>query len=220
MYVVAILGQKGGSGRSTLSVSLATAAERAGKPALILDLDPQATACKWSDRRKSDSPIVLDSQPARVANAIAKAKEGGIEWVSVDTPPRSAEAALAAAKVADLIVMPIRAQINDLETVPNTLDLIATASRARKGPIPTLAILNAVAPRGNRHDQARAGLKEMGIEVCEQTLGQRAAFGDAAALGLSVLEHDPAGKSAEELRAVYKAILALLGDKRKSTRSV
>jgi chromosome partitioning protein len=210
MHVIALLSQKGGGGRTTLAVSLATAAEETGLETLIIDLDPQATACKWGDRRTTEAPIVLDAQPARLANALAKAKEGGIKLALIDTPPRSAEAALAAAKLADLIVMPIRAQMYDLETIPNTLELIATASAGRSGPIPTVAVLNAVAARGNRHEQARDGLTGMGLAVCAAAIGHRAAFGDAAALGLSVLEHDKTGRAAEEVRQVFHELSRLL----------
>lgn len=193
-----------------MSVSLASAAEEAGKETLIVDLDPQATACKWCDRRERDSPIVIDAQAARLANALAKAKEGGIDLVLVDTPPRSAEAALAAAKLADLIVMPIRPQMYDLETIPNTLELIATASSGRSSPLPLIVILNAIPSQGNRHEQARESLAALGIQVCSQTIGHRAAFGDAAALGLSVLEYDSAGKAASEVRKVYLEVTSLI----------
>lgn len=193
-----------------MSVSLASAAEEAGKETLIVDLDPQATACKWGDRREKESPIVIDAQAARLANALAKAKEGGIGLVLVDTPPRSAEAALAAAKLADLIVMPIRPQMYDLETIPNTLELIATASSGRASPLPLIVILNAVPSQGNRHEQARESLTAIGIRMCNQTIGYRAAFGDAAALGLSVLEYDSAGKAASEVRQVYLEIMSLI----------
>src|ERR1700722_3376034 len=166
MHIVALLSQKGGGGRTSLAVSLATAAEEAGQQTLIVDLDPQATACKWGDRRERDSPIVIDAQAARLANALAKAKEGGIDLVIIDTPPRSAEAALAAAKVADLIVMPIRAQMYDLETIPNTLELIATANAGRPKPIPLTVILNAIPSRGTRHEQARESLEAVGLSIC------------------------------------------------------
>jgi chromosome partitioning protein len=217
MYVIAMITQKGGSGRSTLTTSLATAAEESGKHTLIIDLDPQATACKWSDRRQAEAPIVIDAQAARLGNALAKAREGGIDFVCIDTPPRSAEAALAAAKLADLIVMPIRPQMNDLETIPNTMELIATASAGRVGPIPLLVILNAIPSRGSRHEQARESLISLGLNVCSKTIGHRAAFGDAAALGLSALEYDTTGRAAEEIREVYGEISTLLGNPAVST---
>jgi chromosome partitioning protein len=209
MWVIVMLSQKGGSGKTSLTISLASAAEEAGQSALIIDLDPQATVCKWGDRRSAETPIVLDAQPARLAKALEKAKEGGVDVAVIDTPPRSAEAALAAAKLADLIVLPCRPQMYDLETIPNTLELIATA-RSGRGPVPTLAVLSAVPPQGSRQDQARKAVEAMGVSVCPHTIGNRAAFGDAGALGLSVVKHEPKGRAAEEVRQVYHAIRLLL----------
>lgn len=210
MFTVVMLSQKGGSSKTTLTISLACAAEEQGKSALVIDLDPQATVCKWGDRRTSETPIVIDAQPARLANALTKAREGGIDLAVIDTPPRSAEAALAAAKLADLIVMPCRPQMYDLETIPNTLELIATA-RSGRAAIPTLAILSAVPPQGNRQEQARQAIEALGVIVCAQTIGHRAAFGDAGALGLSVLELEPTSRASEEVRKVYLEIQSLLG---------
>lgn len=209
MFTVVLLSQKGGSGKTSLTISLACAAEASGQSALVIDLDPQATACKWGDRRDAETPIVIDAQPARLANALAKAREGGIDLAVIDTPPRSAEAALAAAKLADLIVLPCRPQIYDLETIPSTLELIATA-RAGRGPVPLLTVLSAVPPQGSRQEQGRKAVEALGVPVCSQTIGHRAAFGDAGALGLSVVEHEPNGRATEEVRQVYLAILRLL----------
>jgi cellulose biosynthesis protein BcsQ len=89
MITVALLSQKGGALKTTLSISLACAGVKVGKETLLIDLDPQATACKWGDRRNAEAPIVIDAQPARLANALQKAKEGGIQLVVIDTPPRS-----------------------------------------------------------------------------------------------------------------------------------
>ena len=55
MQTLAMIAQKGGTGKTTLALSLAVAAEAAGKSVLIVDLDPQASACKWTDRRTGDS---------------------------------------------------------------------------------------------------------------------------------------------------------------------
>ena len=210
MIIVALLSQKGGALKTSLSISIACAGVEAGKETLLVDLDPQATACKWGDRRKAESPIVIDAQPARLANALQKAREGGIQLAVIDTPPRSADAALAAAKLADLIVLPCRPQMYDLETIPNTVELVATA-RAGKGKLPMVAVLTAVPSQGTRHEQAREAIEGLGVAVCPQTIGQRAAFGDAGALGLSVLEHDPKSRASEEVRQVYLEIMRLLG---------
>jgi chromosome partitioning protein len=208
MKTIAFIAQKGGTGKTTLALALAVAAEQAGLDTLIIDLDPQATACNWSDRRAADSPLVIDAQPARMAQALEKARSSGIGLAVIDTPARSEQSALAAAKIADLIIIPCRPQIYDLETITNTRELIALA-----GNKPALVVLNAIPARGDRQDQARQAVENMQLPVCPISLGQRAAFGDAGTLGQTALEYDPRGKAAEEIRQLYKYISRLLDKK-------
>ena len=192
MRVIALLSTKGGAGKTSLATALAVETG-----AVLLDLDPQSSACRWRDRREADAPVVTDVAPARLQPTLEAARGNGVDLVVLDTPPRSETAALEAARAADLVVVPCRAQMLDLETVPNTVQLLELA----KVPV-AVAVLVAVPPRGQRADQARRGLMALGLRVCPHTLGHRAAWGDAGALGLSVVEHEPNGRAAGELRRV------------------
>lgn len=206
MRTLALIAQKGGTGKTTLALALSVAAAASKLKALVIDLDPQGTACNWSDRRqKTDSPIVIDAQPSRLSAALQKAEQNGIDLVIIDTPARSEQSALAAAGIADLIIIPCRPQAYDLETVPNTSKLLALADNK-----PALVVLNAVPAQGNRQQQARQALDQMGMHVCPHTIGARASFGDAGALGQTPEEYDPSGKAAEEIRKVYKYISRIL----------
>jgi chromosome partitioning protein len=205
MYTIAIIAQKGGVGKTTLALSLAVAADQARKQSIVVDLDPQASACNWGDRRHQGTPVIVDAQPSRLVSALHKAEEAGVDFAFIDTPPRSEQAALAAAKAADLVLIPSRPQIYDLETIPNTIELLKLA-----GNKPAMVVLNAIAPRGTRHEQAQEALARFSMPVCPAMLTQRAAFGDAGTLGLTALEHDPKGKAAQEIRLVYKYTTQLL----------
>jgi chromosome partitioning protein len=189
----------------SLALSLAVVAQQAGKVAVIIDLDPQATACNWGDRRKLDTPVIVDAQPARLAKALEKAAESGVDLAIIDTPARSEQSALAAAKAADLVVIPCRPQIYDMETIPNSREIVSLA-----GNPPAIVLLNAVPPRAERQQAAAEAIKSLGLRVCPFMLGNRAAFGDSAALGRSVLEYDPSGKAAGEIIDVYKYIIMIL----------
>ena len=83
MKIIAIVSQKGGAGKTTLAVHLATASASAGHAVAIVDLDPQGTAASWGDRRQADVPEVVSGQAARLPILIeaAKANEG-------NAPPR------------------------------------------------------------------------------------------------------------------------------------
>ena len=205
MQVVALLAQKGGVGKTSIALALAVEASAEGRTVVVLDADPQASACKWRDRREADAPVVTDVQPSRLAHAVDAAKREGVDLVVIDTPPRSETAALEAAKVADLVAIPCRAQILDLETVPTALQLLALA-----GDPVVVAVLNAVPPRGSRAREATVALEGFGVRVCPHTLGHRAAWGDANALGLTVTEYPPRGRAGGELRQVARWLTQVL----------
>jgi chromosome partitioning protein len=206
MKTIALLAQKGGTGKTTLALSLAVAAGQNGAVAVVIDLDPQATACNWGDRRKAETPIIVDAQPARLQQALDRARGGGVDVAIIDTPARSEQAAMAAAKAADLIIIPCRPQIYDLETIPNTREIVSLAGQKL-----SIVLLNAVPPRGTRAEQAIEAIRAFGIPVCPILLGHRSAFGDAAAAGQTATEFEPRGKAALEINEVYQYISRLVG---------
>jgi cellulose biosynthesis protein BcsQ len=75
-----------------------------------------------------------------------------------------------------------------------------------------MAVLTAVPAQGNRHEQAKQAIEALGVAVCAQTIGQRAAFGDAGALGMSDFELDGKSRASEEVRQVYLEIMRLAGN--------
>lgn len=205
MQVISVLMQKGGSGKTTLVLSLAVAASLAGKSVAVIDLDPQATACKWGDRRNGN-PVIISIQPARLTQALDAARTEGAEIVIIDTPPRAADAAMAAAQAADLILIPTRPTINDLETLATTQTLIAGAGAKAK----IAVLLNSVPSQGPQSAQAQTYIRDLGLPVLPVTLGHRSAYTHAAILGKTAQEYDPRGKAAEEIKQLYKLTCKLM----------
>ena len=206
MNVLAVVAQKGGTGKTTLSIAVAVAASADGHNAAIVDLDPQATATNWSDRRGAETPVVISAQPARLTNVLEAAAGQGADLVVIDTAPRAEQGALAAARAADLVLVPCRPAIYDLETVLTTADLVRLAERDT----PLLCVLNGVPPRGTRERQAREVLAGLGIPVCPASIGHRVAIDHAAASGLSAQEYEPRGKAAAEIAEAFAFIRELV----------
>ena len=204
---VSVIAQKGGAGKTTLSLILACAAAAEGFSAVVVDLDPQASAASWGDRRGSDTPAVVPAQAPRLARILDAAAGQGVALAVVDTAPRAEQGAVAAARAADLVLVPSRPAVYDVETVAGTRDLVAAVAPRT----PVLCVLNAVPPRGPREGQARALLADLGVAVAAPSLGLRAAVDYAAAAGRSAAEHDPRGRAAAEIAALYAAVRALAG---------
>lgn len=196
---IAIVSQKGGSGKTTLAVHLATRAAQAGLESCVIDTDPQATAAAWSDWRGDFLPVVVTSPPARLARTIDSARKQGVDFVVIDTPPHADAAAREAIKVADIVLIPTRPRAFDLHALEPIADLVAFAKK------PAYVVLNGV-PSGATvlSEEARATAKGLGLKVCSVELAERAAFHRSSAKGETASEIDPAGKAAKEIEKLWK----------------
>lgn len=205
MFTIAIIGQKGGTGKTTVAVSLAAVAAENGQTVALLDLDPQTNAANWKDRRTAENPAVLPTPLGRLRQALEAAAASGADLAIIDTPGKSDSTAIAAAKVADLILVPVSPQIFELETLQSVRELIAIA-----GNPPAFVILNGLHPSATRQaDEARtvAG-NASGLAVCPVHLCSRDVYASAPAMGKAPNETEPEGKAAEEVRQLYKWISA------------
>jgi chromosome partitioning protein len=198
MKTISIISQKGGAGKTTLALNLAAAAETFGHRSVIIDLDPQASAKGWHDHRKKESPIVISAQASRIDDVLSAARQHGADLCIIDTAPHSETAALAAARAADLILIPCRPGILDLRGISSSVDLAQIAKR------PALIVLNAVPPRGALADQAEEAIRPYGIDVAPARISQRAAFYHSLTAGQTAVEFEPDGVAAQEIRALYQ----------------
>jgi chromosome partitioning protein len=197
MKTIAIISQKGGAGKTTLAVHLATAAAAAGHTAAVIDLDPQATATSWGDRRTAIAPEVVSGQATRLPALMKAAGENGATFLILDTAPNADQTASLAARAADLVLIPCRASAFDLEAIETTLILAKTAGK------PAYVVLNAVPPRSGIGKEAAEGLSARGAQVAPRQLTHRAAFAHGVIDGRTAQEFEPQGKAADEIAALY-----------------
>lgn len=215
MLTISLIAQKGGTGKTTLARCLAVAFERSGYPSAILDLDPQASAALWGKRREADHPEVIPTVLPLLDDALAAAKNS-VDIVIIDTPPKSADVAIAAIKASDLVIVPCRPQIDDIETLPATKRLLDIS-----GEIPVFVFLNSVPPYPLRVTEAADSIKghpTAPFEVCPHSFGNRAAYGDSSVLGLTPQEYEPSGKAALEISKAYKYVCKIVSMKEKKQR--
>jgi chromosome partitioning protein len=205
MKTVAILSQKGGTGKTTLAVHLAVAAERRDVAVAVLDLDPQASAADWKDSRADESPSVTSIQSSRLRKALEVAESAGASLVLIDSAPHSADAAVAAAEAADLILIPCRAGILDLRAIATTARIVKVTGK------PAFVVLNAAPIRAPRlMEDATAAVQQHGLAVAPVVIHQRSAYAHALTAGQTAEEYEPEGKAAEEIGELFKWLAKLL----------
>lgn len=207
MQTIAIVSQKGGAGKTTLAVNLATEAARS-HVTLIVDTDPQATASRWGQWRGGRDPEVVDcGAPSLLAGKLAKAAELGADLAVIDTPPHADAMARQAARLADLVLIPCRPRAFDLAAIEMTAELVRSSRK------PAFVVFNAGPPRAPHMYREATDLigGEFGLEIAPVVLPERAAFHHSAAAGRTAPEHDVEGKAAGEIRALWRWASEQLG---------
>jgi chromosome partitioning protein len=199
MQTIALVNQKGGSGKSTYAECLAVAAYLDGKAVAILDIDPQGSSYKWSKRRTEADPPVLSVTPANYEDEWNRLKAAGADLVVFDTPARLDEATGKAIELADLVIVPAKATVKDLERISATLDLVFKRSETK-----AIITLNQLRANGSRTEDSRQFLQNKHLAVCPHGFGFRVAFEDADNTGQTPQETEPKGKAAEEIQMVYQ----------------
>ena len=204
MQVIAIASQKGGSGKSTLSIHLATLAERQGLETLLADLDPHSqTAAEWASEREQETPLVVKATTDDLDALLLQAKEEGFGMVILDLPPYVNMVAELATKRADITLVPCRPAFGDLRTLPRVLERIHP---------PFAVVLNACPPgrppyEASKTTEARHLLRDNEITAAPVSITQRTAFADALNGGEAVVEYDPESKAAFEMNKLFKWVI-------------
>jgi chromosome partitioning protein len=200
MRVLSFVSQKGGAGKSLLTISCAVAAQQDGYRTLIIDMDPQGTAEAWYQDRDADTPKLVTAAASELPNALDRAREAGFEMVLIDTPGRDEPAVATAIRLSDFCVIPCRPSPADMKATPPTL---ATIQRLGK---PLIFIITQAPPRGPRIREAEVGLSILG-PVAPVHLVSRHSYQDAQGSGLGITEFEPEGKAADEIRRFWAWLL-------------
>ena len=202
MKTIAVAGAKGGVGKTTLAVHLAVAAVQQGRDVVLVDADPQLSAVRWSERRSSSEPVVLGRAVSQLAAEMERIAGFGADVAIVDTPPRAwvgaDNAALVAATLADVVLVPCRPSILDIESTAVSVQRLQEATAA-----PVVVVLNGCAHRGREADEAAEALGGLGAQVCPARIGQRVAFARSLLDGRAAQEVEPGGKAADDVLRVH-----------------
>lgn len=205
MRTLALVSQKGGAGKTTLALHLAVAAHRAGLQVAIADLDPQSSAWKWSERRK-DHPEAVVTSAEQLDHLKGQAAAGGLDLLIIDSAPHADRPALVACKAADLVLIPCRASILDIDAIGQTYDLTTIARK------PSWVVFNAC-NTSTEYDleEARGGLQQRDIPVYPGAIYQRVSFSRGFIPGRTALEIEPAGRAAAEVDELFRWVAAEIG---------
>jgi chromosome partitioning protein len=198
MRTVALVTQKGGSGKSTLSASLAVAAQAAGERVFLIDMDPQKSLTTWAESRSDANLGVEAIYSSKLPAVIAALAASQVSLTIIDTPAGLSMASDAAIKAADLVLIPVRPTVFDIWASE------ATRRRARELQKECVFVLNQcpIVQGSRRLQEGIMALEAMG-GILQPMISARVDYQEAIRRGLGPTEVNPTGEAAEETRRLW-----------------
>ncbi|CAI3957284.1 ParA family partition ATPase [Commensalibacter papalotli (ex Botero et al. 2024)] len=207
--IIGVLNQKGGVGKTTLSINLAAIFSRNGARVLLIDADPQGSALDWAAARNEEPLFSVIGLPRatihKEINQIAK----GYDYVIIDSPPRVTDLARSAIMASDLILIPVQPSPYDIWAADEIIKLINEAliykQNLKSAFVINRKILNTAIGR-----DVREALEVYSVPSFEASITQRVIFAESAAQGKAVCEIDEKSLATKEIKAVVKEIMEFL----------
>lgn len=208
MKVIAVLNQKGGSGKTTVATHLAQALQLDGADVLLVDSDPQGSARDWAAVRE-DQPVTVVGidRPTIERDLKNVARE---DFVVIDGAPQAADLAVSAIRAADVIVIPVQPSPYDIWATSDLVDLVKQRIELTDGKLKAAFVVSRAIKGTRIGADITEALMGYGLPALEARITQRLSNPGTAAIGTTVLDAEPAGDAAQEIRALAAEILAKL----------
>jgi chromosome partitioning protein len=203
--VIAILNQKGGVGKTTLSINLSAELARSGGRVLLIDADPQGSALDWSAAREGELPFTVVGLPKATIHKEIASLQKGYDHVVIDGPPRVTDLARSAIMASDLVVIPVQPSPYDVWASDEIVKLIREASVFKETQKSCFLINRKISNTAIGRD-IRSALAAYEIPVLKTAICQRVVFAESAAQGKSVFEVSQGSQGAKEIKAVVKEL--------------
>jgi len=208
MPVIAVLNEKGGSGKTTIATNLSRALQLQGKNVILIDSDPQGSARDWHAAAKEDSdlPVIAMDRPSQFKE-LSKITSS-FDWVFIDGAPRTEELAIAGIKAADIVLIPVSPSPYDIWAAESLVELIKARQEITDGKPKAAFVISRQIVGSKLSGEVRSALEAYGLPILNSCTSQRVLYPTSAAVGSTVIDDEPNGVAAKEIQKILEELLA------------
>ncbi len=207
MTVIALLNQKGGVGKTTLTLNLAAALAQHSK-VMVVDADPQGSALDWSAQRGEKSLFNVIGLPKAIIHREIQGIAAAYDWTIIDGPPRMDELARSAIGAADIVLIPVQPSPFDVWAAEDIIRIVKEFE-VLKPQLETRFLINRLFPNTKLGSEITDILSGFEIPVLDTVIHNRTEYAKAARNGQTPLETDPTGPAAREVKALAAEVSAI-----------
>jgi chromosome partitioning protein len=206
--IISLLNQKGGVGKTTLALHIATGLAQKGLKCLVIDADKQNSAIDWGANREEPPLFPILGLPKATLHRELPKLSKDYAHIIIDSPPHANDVARSAIMASDVIVIPVQPSPYDIWASEETVTLIKEAAPLKEKLKSVFVINRKIVNTAIGRDVATT-LSSLDFPVLSSQICQRVAFAESAATGMTVLETEPHGLAAQEIEALVTEILTL-----------
>ncbi len=206
--IVSILNQKGGAGKTTISINLARAMALAGSRVLLIDSDPQGSARDWNMTANGELLNVVGLDRPSLDKDI-KAVTHDYDWVFIDGAPNLSNMAISAIKASDIVLVPIQPSPLDLWATELSVNLINERISFTDGKLKAALVVSRQIPNTVLGKEMREILNEFELPVFNAGTFQRVIYSTTLARGTTVMDAGGNNEASKEIKAIANELKEL-----------
>lgn len=203
--VIAVLNQKGGSGKTTISTNVASWLHSQGESTLLVDLDPQGSASDWADAREGDElcPVVrMGKSISRDLPKIAR----DYDWVVIDGAPQVSELAAAAVRAADVVMIPVQPSPYDIWACSDLVELLKARQEVTDGHPRGAFVISRAIKNTRLSGEVMQALEGYELPIFANGTTQKVDYANTAKWGGSVVDLEDEHKARFEIKMLVKEL--------------
>jgi chromosome partitioning protein len=198
--IISFVNQKGGVGKTTVAINIASGFKRRNFSVVFVDADPQGSATKWHSIEDNNAFEIL-SHPQPVYKQYIEELSQNYDYVVIDAPPTIGGIAKSILSVANLSIIPLSPSSLDIWSCVGTLEMIEEARQGNPD-LDLKLLINRKIPGTRVGREAREALSIFSKDILNSELCQRVAYVDAMTYGVSVMQYAPNSKAAHEIETL------------------